>query len=104
MEEIGQSGQVGAVTLFNRGPNATLVVLNVQQPPPHPQPAALQRAHGCERIDPQIAYRLNPVVDGRSSTIVPVSQDRLLSGNYSAIVHANLANPTWYVSCGHLYR
>ncbi|HXP92956.1 MAG TPA: hypothetical protein VN905_05760 [Candidatus Binatia bacterium] len=101
---LRQSGEVGTVTLFDRGPNATLVVLNVQQAPNHPQPAALQRAQSCRQIEPQVAFPLNDVVGGHSSTIVNVSKDRLLSGNYAAIVHANHADPTWYVNCGHLYR
>jgi hypothetical protein len=104
VQSMNNSGEVGTVTLFARGPNSTLVVLHVQQSPDHPQPAALQRAHGCGRIESQMTYKLNDVVSGHSATVVPASEDRLLSGNYSAVVHANRAEPTRYVNCGHLYE
>lgn len=102
-EALSQSGEVGTITLFRRGPNATLVVLDVEQAPNHPQPASLQRARGCDRIQPQVAFRLNNVVHGHSATVVPASEARLLSGNYSALVHGFAAGRTSYVTCGHLY-
>lgn len=110
MQQMRQSGEVGSVTLFRRGPNATLVVLDVQSVPGTPQPASIQRNQGCDGspIDPRPAFKLHDLVkagpSGHSATVVNASEDKLLSGNYSTIVHANRADPTWYVSCGHLYR
>jgi hypothetical protein len=104
IESLNQSGEVGTVTLFHRGPSSTLVVLDVQQAPDHPQIAALQRAKDCSRIQPQIAFKLNNVVHGHSATVVAASEDRLLSGNYAAIVRSSVTTPAFYVNCGHLYR
>ena len=97
------SGEVGDVTLFARGANRTLVVLNVQGAPPFPQPAHIHRGK-CDNLNPVPAYPLNNVVRGRSVTMVNVSEARLLSGNYSVNVHRSTSNLKLYVACGELYR
>jgi hypothetical protein len=104
IEELNQSGEVGTVTLFGHGPKQTMVVLNVQQAPPHPQPAAIQRARSCNQIQPQIAWPLHDLVAGHSVTIVNASLDRLLSGNYATVVRTSRSAGAAYLNCGHLYR
>jgi hypothetical protein len=96
------SGEVGTVTLFRRGAK-TLVVIKLSGAPHGPQPAHVHRGT-CDNLDPKPAFPLTNVVNGRSSTLLPVSIDRLLSGNYSVNVHQSLTNIPRYVSCGHLYK
>jgi hypothetical protein len=103
IEQQNNSGEVGEVTLFSRGPNRTLVVLNIQGAPHYPQPAHVHRGTDCDRLDPVPAYPLNNVVNGHSSTIINASMNRLLSGNYSVNVHHSTANLRRYVACGHLH-
>ena len=103
MEQQNNSGEVGEVTLFARGANRTLVVLDIKGAPPFAQPAHIHRGR-CENLNPVPAYPLHNLVNGRSSTMVNVSENRLLSGNYSVNVHRSTSNLKLYVSCGHLYR
>lgn len=103
IEQQSNSGEVGEVTLFRHGPRQTLVVINIQGAPHHPQPAHIHRGRSCDALDPVPAYPLNNVVNGHSSTLVNASIDRLLSGNYSVNVHESAANLRHYVACGHLY-
>jgi len=104
-QQVNKSGENGSITLFDRGPEGTLVVVRLDSQPHRPQPASLNRAHGCgDIIDAPLAFRLNDVVDGRSRTLVPISQERLLSGNYSAVIAAGYGAPRLLVVCGHLYR
>jgi hypothetical protein len=101
MEQLNTSGEVGTVTLLHRGPNASIVMLNVKSVP-HAQMVAIHRAKSCDAIDPGVAYNLGTVSSGgRSSAVVNVPVERLLSGNYSVIVQGT--NGGQYVSCGHLY-
>ena len=82
MAAENNSGEVGTITLFARGPSSTLVVIRLEsEPPGRPQPARLHRGHACSRIDPKPAYGLAPVVEGVSKTIVTAPETKLLSGN-----------------------
>lgn len=103
IRQQNNSGEVGDVTLFARGANKTLVVLNIQGAPPFPQPAHIHRGT-CDHLNPAPAYPLNNVVNGRSVTMVNVSESRLLSGNYSVNVHRSTSNIALYVACGELHR
>jgi hypothetical protein len=117
MQDMNVSGQVGSVTLYRRnGGSGTLVVIDVQgQRPGHIESATIQRGKSCSAsdIDNNPVWKLNDVSEGRSATVVPASEDRLLSGNYVVIVHAGNVTTTgsamasrasWQPSlCGHLY-
>ena len=102
MQQQNNSGEVGEVTLFPQGPN-TRVVLHIDgEPAGRTQPAHIHRGQTCDNIDPKPAYPLHNVMNGRSSTIVNIPIDRLLSGNYAVNVHSSPTNMTRYVSCGHI--
>lgn len=104
MQELNTSGQVGTVTLFAMGPNKTRVVINLKSVPAgRREPAHIHRSRDCDTIDAKPAFDLNVVVRGFSATVVNVAESRLLSGNYSVIVHSSDAKGAKYVSCGHLY-
>lgn len=90
VQQIGQSGQVGTVTLFNAG-GSTRVVLNIHgEPAGRTEAAHIHRGKGCApgQIDPKPVYPLNNVVNGRSVSVVNAPEAKLLSGNYVVIVHA----------------
>ncbi|TAM89724.1 hypothetical protein EPN42_07125 [bacterium] len=101
MEQQNNSGQAGFVTLVERG-EKTLVNIRLDGAPAgRVEPAHVHRGE-CPKINPAPAYPLNPVVNGRSTTLVNVPLSRLVSGNYSVNVHASAKNLTHYVSCGYL--
>jgi hypothetical protein len=105
LAQQNNSGEVGTVTLFRRGPSSTLVVIRVSSEPlGRQQPAHVHRGHDCATLDPKPAYGLAPVINGLSKTIVNEPEDKLLSGNYVVNVHAAADNIARYVSCGELYR
>ena len=102
MEQQNNSGEVGDVSLYPQGQNTRVVVTISGEPPGRTQPAHMHRGQTCDNIDPKPAYPLHNVVNGKSSTIVNIPVDRLLSGNYAVNVHSSPTNMTRYVSCGHL--
>jgi hypothetical protein len=121
MAEMNNSGEVGTVTLFDRGRNTTLVVLQLaSEPPGRAQRAQIQRGRSCATREPRPAYGLAPAVDGLSRTLVQAPEGKLLSGNYVVAVsaagvragrsarvdagRAASAVATHDVSCGELYR
>ncbi len=104
MQEQSNSGQVGDVTLFQRGQN-TLVVINIKsEPRGHREPAHIHRGHSCDDLNPKPAFGLADVVNGWSRTLVQYPMDKLLSGNYVVNAHISATNLPHYVSCGQLYR
>jgi hypothetical protein len=104
IQQLNNSGQVGQVTLFKRGPN-TLVVLRLQSVPAgRREPAHIHRGRDCTSFDPKPAFGLAPVVNNVSRTLVQYSEDKLLSGNYVVNVHASDRDLGHYVACGQLYR
>ena len=102
MEQQNNSGEVGEVALYPQGQNTRVVVTINGEPGGRTQPAHIHRGQSCASIDPKPAYPLHNVVNGKSSTIVNIPIDRLLSGNYAVNVHESPTNIAHYVSCGHL--
>ena len=103
MQQQNNSGEIGTVTLYRHG-SKTQVVLDLKGAPAHAQPAHIHRGHSCDAIDPKPTFPLANVVNGKSSTLVPMSEEKLLSGNYAVNVHASPQNIPHYVSCGALYH
>jgi len=103
MQQVNNSGQVGTVTLFKRGERTLLVINLSSEALGRHEPAHIHRGKSCDRLNPQPAFGLAPVVNGTSRTIVQYPIDRLLSGNYVVNVHASDNQLAHYVSCGHLY-
>jgi hypothetical protein len=109
IQEMNNSGQVGTISLISKGANSTDLIVRLRTVPPNKrEPAALYRAPGdaCANPPEKPALALNPVVSGTAdtgagTTIVPISRDRLLSGNYFVIVMGE-ESAKHYVACGHL--
>ena len=93
------SGQDGEATLSEVDSETTRVVLEVENPSVEAQPAHIHRG-SCENLDPQPAYGLENVVDGKSTTEVNVAIDDLVDKGFAINVHKSAEEAEVYVSCG----
>lgn len=101
---LNNSGQNGFVTLFNQGRQTRLVTALEGTLPGRVQTVAIQRGKTCDAVQPGIIARSADMVHGISRGTVPLSEDRLLSGNYVVIVYSNNTPGARPVACGQLYR
>lgn len=103
IQSVNNSGEVGTVTLFNRGPK-TLVAVNINGAPGKAQSVRIYRGHACDSdIAEKPEYYLNDVRAGSSISTVQISYDRLLSGNYNVLVFSSNQAGARAAACGHLY-
>ena len=93
------SGQDGEATLSEVDSETTRVVLEVGNPPGDPQPAHIHRG-SCENLDPEPAYGLENVVDGKSTTEVNVAIEDLVGQGFAVNVHKSADEAQVYVACG----
>jgi len=97
--EQNSSGENGKAVLIAEGAK-TKVVVNIKHAPARvAQPAHIHDGT-CSNLDPKPAFKLNPVRHGKSTTVVPVALDKLLSGKYAINVHKSFKDIKDYVSCG----
>jgi hypothetical protein len=105
IQQLNQSGQVGFVTLLGGAGNSTQMVVDVHGAPAgRSQTVAIQRGKDCDSFEPGMSVRSADAANGISRGTVPMSEDRLLSGNYDVIVYSNNGPGARPVACGHLYR
>lgn len=98
---LNDSGESGTATLTAAGAQ-TKVVLNVTgQPAGVDQPTHIHEGT-CANLNPQPAFPLTDVKDGKSETTVDASLTDLLSGKYAINVHKSAADLATYVVCGDL--
>src|SRR5690348_8850839 len=96
------SGEDGSAQLTDQGDNTTKVeLLMLNAPEGAVQPAHLHKG-SCANLDPNPAYPLNSVTEGKSTTVVNVSLTDLTSEKYAINVHKSAAEISVYVSCGNL--
>jgi hypothetical protein len=93
------SGQDGEATLSEVDSDTTRVVLEVENPSADPQPAHIHRG-SCENLDPEPAYGLENVVDGKSTTEVNVAVENLVGQGFAVNVHKSADEVQIYVACG----
>jgi uncharacterized lipoprotein YajG len=93
------SGQDGEATLSEVSSDTTRVVLDVGNAPDNPQPAHIHRG-SCENLDPEPAYGLENVVDGKSTTEVNVAMEDLVGQGFAVNVHKSADEAQVYVACG----
>ena len=101
---LNNSGQNGFVTLFKQGGQTRLVTSLEGTLPGRVQTVAIQRGKSCDEIRPGIVVRSADLVHGLSRGMVPMTEDRLLSGNYVVVVYSNNTPGARMVACGQLYR
>jgi hypothetical protein len=104
VESVNNSGQTGFITLF-RGDDQTRVVTALEGTMAgRVQTVAIQRGKSCDSVQPGIVVRSADMVHGMSRGSVPMTEDRLVSGNYVVVVYSNNTPGSRPVACGHLYR
>ena len=101
---LNNSGQNGFVTLFTQGNQTRLVTALEGTLPGRVQTVAIQRGKTCDAIAPGIVVRSADLVRGISRGVVPMTAERLLSGNYVVVVYSNNRPGARQVACGQLYR
>ncbi|MEO7038972.1 MAG: hypothetical protein ABI186_02955 [Candidatus Elarobacter sp.] len=104
LAQMGNSGQVGTVTLF-RHDRATRIVVELHGTlPGRVQTVAVVRGPACGQLSPRAPYRLAPLRGGVSTTpALGAPEDTLLSGNYNLVVFSSNAAGARVTACGHLY-
>ena len=105
IEQVNNSGQVGTVTLFNRGATTSVVVDLKGTPEGRVQSVRVYRGPSCEDLGTSgPAYFLNDMKNGRSVSAVKAPESKLLSGNYNVVVFSSNAAGARATACGHLYQ
>jgi hypothetical protein len=102
--EVSNSGQTGFVTLFTDGAQTRLVTALEGTSPGRVQMVVIQRGKSCDTVQAGTVARSADMIRGISRGVVPMSQNRLLSGNYVVIVYSNTTPAARPVACGQLYR
>jgi hypothetical protein len=103
IQGLNNSGLTGFVTLFEHGAT-TGVVVAIEGSKGHSEHVFIQRGQSCEAIQSTVAAKLPNLKGGMSRGVVHLTQDRLLSGNYVAVVTSSASKGGRQLACGQLYR
>ncbi len=95
------SGQVGRFFVF-RGSSAPLIRIDVQDAPHRAQAVTISRGSNCNTAEHAVGIQLGNALRGQLDATSPLPFDRLMSGNYSIVVHNNTAT-SQAVACGEIY-
>lgn len=98
MDEQNDSGQSGSATLTFIDEGTTEVVLELLDGPDNPQPVHVH-AGSCDELG-DVAYPLNDLEDGRSSTQLEASLDELTGGDFAINAHQSADEIETYTACG----
>ncbi|HYO49536.1 MAG TPA: hypothetical protein VEW94_06760 [Chloroflexia bacterium] len=93
------SNQNGTATITDMGGKAIIVSITLSNGTTEPQPAHIHKGT-CANLDPNPAYPLSSVVNGKSETEVPDSMDELSKGEYAINIHKSATEASVYVACG----
>ncbi len=101
LDEQNESGQTGRVVLIDQDGKTRVTISLDNEPDQASQPAHI---HTGQCPNPgAVKYPLNPVVDGRSDTILDVNYSTLTTQTPLAInVHKSATEIQSYVACGNL--
>ncbi len=97
------SGETGYATLQPHGKGTQVVIHLKGGPAGVAQPAHIHSGT-CDKLDPKPAFGLKPVKGGMSSTVVPVSIDKLLASPMAINVHESAKDLKKYVACGDIKK
>jgi len=104
MAAQNKSGETGTAKLTAVGADKTRVEISLKGGPKGtPQPAHIHEG-SCAKLDPKPKYGLENVVDGKSSTEVPVGLAELRKGSFAVNVHKSGEDIKTYVSCGNIAK
>jgi Cu/Zn superoxide dismutase len=95
-----KSGETGTAKLTAEGADKTRVEITLKGAPKGvDQPAHIHEG-SCAKLDPKPKQGLENVVDGKSTTVVPMSLADLGKGNLAINVHKSKEDIKTYVACG----
>jgi hypothetical protein len=101
LEAQNKSGQTGTATLTPQGDKTKVVILLSNTPAGVAQPAHIHLGR-CDKLDAAPKWKLEPVKDGQSTTVVPVSLDTILNDKTAINIHKSAQEIQVYVSCGNI--
>lgn len=100
LSALSKSKESGTATLTAVDADKTRVQISLRGAPKGtPQPAHIHEG-SCKNLNPQPKWGLESVVDGKSTTEVPVGLDKLTEGGLAINVHKSKEDIKTYVSCG----
>ena len=100
MAALNDSKETGSVKLTPQGADKTKVDISLKGAPKGtPQPAHIHEG-SCANLNPKPKQGLSNVVNGKSSTVVPMGIKELTGGNLAINVHKSADDLKTYVSCG----
>lgn len=98
LQEQNDSGIAGTVELSPTSEGTVEVQIELTGSDGGPHPAHIHRG-SCADLDPNPAFPLEDVVDGRSETEVDISTADLVADEYAVNVHESPENAGTYVAC-----
>jgi hypothetical protein len=98
------SGESGTATFTSTEGNKTKVQVKLKGQPKGVQQPAHLHAGGCANLDPKPKYGLENVVNGKSTTVVPVDAGVLFQEGLALNVHKSAQDVQTYVACGDLSK
>ena len=104
MAAQNKSKETGTARLTAMGADKTKVEISLKGGPKGtPQPAHIHEGT-CAKLDPKPKWGLENVVDGKSTTEVPVGLAEIQKGTYAVNVHKSGDDIKTYVSCGNIRK
>jgi Cu/Zn superoxide dismutase len=97
------SGESGTATLTEEGGKTRVVVTVNGAPAGVSQPLHIHRGT-CAQLNPQPAYGLTTLINGRSETTVDVPLATLRNGEFAINGHKSAQEASTYVFCGSIPR
>lgn len=96
------SGISGTATLTDMGNGQTQVVVNVTGfTVGTPSPIHIHEGT-CATLNPAVKFPLTNLVDGKSTTMVPVALSAVLAQPHAINAHKSAQEATVYVACGNI--
>jgi CHRD domain len=101
LNQLNRSGQQGSAIVTAEEGEQTRVTIQLDGEADAPQPAHIHEGT-CDNLNPEPAYPLENVEEGRSETLLDVRFEELREGEYAINVHRSEDDPGTYVACGNL--
>lgn len=93
------SGENGTATLTPEGSHTRVVVEMTNAPAGVAQPMHIH-AGTCANLDKAPKWKLEPLKDGKSTTMVPATLEAIMKDKTAINVHKSAAEIQVYVACG----
>jgi hypothetical protein len=101
--QMNNSGETGIATLTPVGSRTRVDIRLKGQPAGADQPVHIHDGT-CANLNPTPKWVLHDIVNGRSTTIAPVSLELLLSAPYVVNAHLSVQHMGTYVACGEIRK